>query len=64
MTINEKAIERYKNNINKPLQCAGFYLNTALLERIHLGYQIESVQKVQNLGNSDLNVYQIIHSKN
>lgn len=61
MTILEQAIERYANNINKPLLCAGFYLETAIKERIYLGYTIVSVKLTEELGNKELNTYEIIH---
>lgn len=63
MNIIPQAIERYANNIDKPMRCAGFYLNTAIAERIYLGYNIESVKLVDSIGsNRDTDTFEIIHN--
>ena len=60
-TVTNKTTKRLQENIGTPLNCAGFYLEEAISQRISRGYKITKVEILHDNVIHDLIVYQITH---
>ena len=60
-TVTQKINKRLQENLDTPINCAGFYLEEAISQRIARGYKIKAVEILHDNDVHDLIVYQITH---
>ena len=53
---------RLAANLDTPLNCAGFYLEQAISERIAYGYKILKVELLHDNEVHEMRIYQITHT--